>query len=178
MRPPRRRLVFAALAAVGIALAAVGVSQWGTWAATSALAEPLAREARAGLEAAAPALTSADADALEKWLEPQVGFRVEIPAIARASLMGGRVAVLDGARGVVLVYDLDGTRLTYFALPTRDAWSRGLTSEAVTPVSRNGYELAMWTERGATRALVAPMQRVAVLEVAEDCRRQSALREN
>ena len=135
------------------------------------LAQPLAREAQLGLARVA-AVESSDTVSLVEWLQSEVGYQVDIPAISDAELVGATVAELGDVRGAAVVYQYRGAPLTYFALPAGDVMGRPVP-DGLTAAAANGYEVALWTERGATRAIAAPMPRQAVLQVAEECRGKS-----
>jgi anti-sigma factor RsiW len=168
-RVRRRRVSFFAggvtLAAATMALAVLGKP------ASGLLAPPLAREARIGL-AKPGAIESADTAALVEWLKWEVGYQVDIPAISNAELVGATVAELGDVRGAAVVYEYRGASLTYFALPPGDVLGRPVP-DGLTVAAANGYEVALWTERGAARAVAASMSRQAVLQVAEECRGKS-----
>ena len=167
-RPSRRHRVglFAAggatLAAATVVLALLGKP------AGESLAPPLAREARLGL-AKVVAIESSDTAALVEWLQSEVGYQVDIPAISHAELVGATVAELGDVRGAAVVYEYRGTPLTYFALPAWDVLGQPVP-DGLTATAANGYEVALWTEQGAARAVAASMPRQAVLQVAEECR--------
>ncbi|NIM48872.1 MAG: hypothetical protein GTN62_03695 [Gemmatimonadales bacterium] len=173
----RRRRRVRWLAGSGVALAAAAVlvvTVVGTPEVPSATAQPLVEQARIGLSDVG-AVASADATELERWLEDQVGYQVDIPDISEAKLEGARVAELGEVRGAAVVYQYHGTPLTYFAWPSGDVMGQLAGGEGVTAVSSNGYQVALWTEHGAARAVAAPMPRRAVVEVAEECRNKATV---
>lgn len=167
-RGGRRRIGFFAGAGATVAAAAVVLALMSVQQGDS-LAQPLAQEARLGLAKAA-AMESSDRAALVEWLESAVGYRVEIPAISDAELVGATVAELGDVKSAAVVYEYRGAPLTYFALPAGDVMGRPVPGGGVTTAAVNGYEVALWTEQGAARAVVASMPRQAVLRVAEECR--------
>jgi anti-sigma factor RsiW len=168
-RGRRRRISFfaggATLATATVALALLGTP------ASDSLAPPLAREAQLGL-AKVVAIESADTAALVEWLQSEVGYQVDIPAISNAELVGATVAELGDVRGAAVVYQYRGASLTYFALPAGELLGRPVPT-GLTAATANGYEVALWTEQGAARAVAASMPRQAVLQVAEECRGKS-----
>ncbi|NIM51858.1 MAG: hypothetical protein GTO22_21870 [Gemmatimonadales bacterium] len=165
----RRRLRFFAGGGATVAAAAVMVFALLGAPAQDPLAQPLAREAGIGLAKAA-AIESSDTLALAAWLESEVGYRVDIPAITDAELVGATVADLGSVKGAAVVYDYHGAALTYFALPVGDVMGLPVPSDTLTTAAAGGYQVALWTEHGAARAVAAPMPRQAVLQVAEECR--------
>lgn len=141
---------------------------------TDPLAQPLAREARLGL-ARPVAVSSPDAEVLAGWLRSQLGYRVDVPTIAEAEVVGATVTDLDGVRGAAVVYRHVGGSLTYFALPPGAVMGRQIRG-GVTAAAAGGFQIALWTEQGATRAVAASMPREAVLRVAEACRNEAVRR--
>ncbi|MFQ6045386.1 MAG: hypothetical protein ACE5PT_03370 [Gemmatimonadales bacterium] len=165
-----RRLSFLGLGAAGLAAAAallvllVGPSDRG-----SDMARELVAQTQAML-GEATGHTSSDLGETEFWLQSQVQYPVELPAISGAYLVGGRVARMGDTRTAAAVYLLHGKPLAYFALPSPEALGKGVGTDRVEAVSRNGYEVAMWVEPGGARAVVASMPRDHVVGVAEECR--------
>jgi anti-sigma factor RsiW len=79
---------------------------------------------------------------------------------------------LGDIRGAAVVYEYHGASLTYFALPPGNVLGQAVP-DRLTAAAANGYEVALWTEQGAARAVAATMPRQAVLQVAEECREKS-----
>jgi anti-sigma factor RsiW len=133
---------------------------------------PLAQEARIGLAKPA-AITSSDTAALREWLDAEVGYAVEIPAISEAELKGAAVTEVDGVRGAAVVYEYHGMPLTYFDLPSDRAFTTLVRDGSLRSAAADGYELAIWTQQGGTRAVAAPMPRREVVKVANECREKA-----
>ena len=68
-------------------------------------------------EPAPQALTTADAAPLERWLASQLGESVHVPIIPDAELVSGGVTSFEGMTSAAVRYRVQGTDLTYFALP-------------------------------------------------------------
>jgi anti-sigma factor RsiW len=169
-RRPRVRWLGPAglVAAAAVAVAVIGLPRSSPW-----LAQPVAQEARLGLTAASGSFTNTDAGVLASWLQERMGYSVDIPDIAGARVVGARVATIGEGQGAVVVYEYSGTRLTYIALPTIDGRGTQLRAGMVTSAAADGYEIALWTENGALRAVAAPLSRSTLIGVAEECRRKA-----
>jgi anti-sigma factor RsiW len=108
---------------------------------------------------------------LRNWFEAQVSHDLDVPAIPGADLQGGRFAYLGGIRGAAIEYRLNDLPLTYLMVPDDvvDAFAN-LPDSMVTWMER-GHRIVMWRQDGTTRALVAPMPRSELIQIAEHCRR-------
>ncbi len=175
--PPeaKRRFAWKLVAGIGslVAAAAVLVLAVTLPGSMGHVAQPLVQQALVGLSTEGT-MSSSDTEELEDWLESKVGYRVEIPVISDAVLVGGRVADLGGIRTAVVTYVLRGRPLTYFAMPSAEVLGSRITHEDVETVSSNGYHVATWMERGAARAVVAPLPRNELAAVAEECKRMAS----
>jgi anti-sigma factor RsiW len=165
-----RRWGWLAVAVTATAFAVVGHQQSRTG---DVLAAPLARIARSQLELST-SVNATDIRVVEKWIERQIGYRVEVPDIANASLVGARISNVGGQKSALVVYLSRGMPVTYFALPTSTVMGRPVSEQSVLAGRSDGYEVAMWTERGKARAIAAPMTRPEVLEIAQECRSKAA----
>jgi len=168
----RRTRLFAGSGTAALAAAAALFLLLGAPDTSRRMASPLARAAQAGLGSPA-AITSSDTAILRAWLQHEVGYAVEIPTISDADLVGASVTEMDGVRGAAVVYEYHGQPLTYFDLPSTGSSGRWPQSGVVESASADGYEVAVWTQEGGARAVVAPMPRRAVVGVANECRRKA-----
>lgn len=166
----RRRIALAGAGAAGLAAAAALLLLMARpFDRNPDVARELVAQTRSMLEEAAGHISS-DLDETERWLQSEVRYPVELPAISGAYLVGGRVALIGDTRTAAAVYLLHGKPLAYFALPSRGALSEAGAADRVEAVSQNGYEVAMWVEPAGARAVVASMPREHVVGVAEECR--------
>ena len=118
------------------------------------------------------AYEGSDLVAAANWLESQIGYPVDIPDIAEARLTGARVATIGSVRAAAVVYQLHGQRLTYLAMPED---TPPIESDDVTTMASSGYHVAVWTESGGPRAVVAAMSEDEIAAVAEECKRKAAM---
>ena len=132
-----------------------------------ALARPLAEAAQ--LESELTIATAVRPD-IEAWLERTMGYRIEIPDIQDAALVGARVADIGGQRSAAVVYMTRGMPLTYFALPTDEVMGHKVSHRTVVAGRSAGYEVALWTEQGRARAVAAPLPRSEIMAIANECR--------
>jgi anti-sigma factor RsiW len=168
-----RRLSRGALALVAAAALLVVVIR--PTGVPAEVAQPLVTEAQVILSQP-EGYSSSDIRELENWLELRVGYPVHIPDISNSYLVGVRIATLAGTKTAAAVYLVEGMPLTYFALPSGRVLGLEVRGSRVKGVSSDGYNVALWAERGRARAIVAPMPLERVVGVAEECRNKSALR--
>ncbi len=109
---------------------------------------------------------------LRSWFESQVNYTVDVPDIPDAQLRGGRLAYLGGIQGVAVEYEIGGRDLTYLMVPEGNVLDM-LAEQGDTLVawSSRGYQIVMWKQGGATRALVGPLPRKEIRDIADHCRR-------
>ncbi len=139
----------------------------------NALALPLVEAARSQL-AQTTMFETGHIRAAESWLEREIGYPVLVPDIPEAVLVGARVSDVGGQRSAIVVYLSRGMPVTYFALPTGQVMGRPVHDRGVISGASDGYEVALWTEQGRTRAIVAPMSRQEVIEIANECRSKAS----
>ncbi len=168
-RKPRNLLAVGALVA-----AAAAVVLTITWPQdTPVFAQPLVEQAMVALSNE-NSITSTDPKHLGEWLESQVGYHVHIPAIPRASLLGGRIATVGSTRTAAVIYTIDGNRLTYFAMGPGQSMDAEIEGQEIETVASGEHQIAFWTESGAGRAVVAVIPPADIAAVAEECRRQAS----
>lgn len=115
-------------------------------------------------------MDSSDSAGVARWLEHQAGMPLNVPAIAGATLMGGRVVLLDNQPVVGVVYHMHGVPLIYLAATTMRLGGMTVdTSHAMVHMGAHGYQVAVWGEAGGARAIVAPMSSAEVHTVAAEC---------
>lgn len=116
-------------------------------------------------------MDSSDSAGVARWLEHQAGMPLNIPAIAGAKLMGGRVVRLDNQPVIGVVYHMHGIPLIYLAAGTMQIGGTTVdTSQTMVHMEGHGYQMAVWGEAGGARAIVAPMSSTEVHALALECR--------
>ncbi len=173
-RPARGRRWAVAGVSAALAAAALGLVVLRPTSVPPEATRPLVVEARVGLDEAA--MASSDLAQIEAWLAERLGYRVVVPDITDATPVGARIATLGGASIPMAVYVYaNGMPLSYFALPSGELMGVPVPGRDVLAVSSNGHQVALWTEQGLVRAVVAPMHREALIEIARECQRKAAL---
>jgi anti-sigma factor RsiW len=123
-------------------------------------------------------VASEDPAEISRWLAGQVHFAMHVPVLPEAKLRGARLCVLDGRRGAVVEYDVDGVAVSYFVVPDEaEQADRGATVR-FDGTKRAGYHVVSWREPGLLHAMVGnlPESRLAILAKAcvEQARRAVA----
>lgn len=167
-RKPRNLLAASALVAAAAAVVfTITLPQ-----DTPEFAQPLVEQTMVALSHD-NSITSTDPKKLGEWLESRVGYRVHIPAIPRASLLGGRIATVGNQQGAAVIYTIDGNRMTYFAMGPGQSIGTEVEGQKIETISSGEHQIAFWTHLGAGRAVVAVMSPAELAAVAEECRRQA-----
>lgn len=122
-------------------------------------------------------VVSSDSLTVVQWLAERVPTPVDVPLFPAARLKGGRLSIVDGGRGAVLEYDLNGRLLSYYILPASDAGGSGGPQRArnlpaLRHASRGGYRVVAWQDAGLVHALVADLPQARLTELAHYCIKQ------
>jgi anti-sigma factor RsiW len=163
------RLAFAGGGALVAAAAAV-VVLLSTPASPLEVVSPFVAQATEQ-EPAPQALTTADAVPLERWLASQLGESVHVPIIPDAQLVSGGVTSFEGMTSAAVRYRVQGTDLTYFALPAgKTITSMAVADDEMISLTSGDYEVVVWGEGGSARVLVAHLPRDELQAIAVHCR--------
>ena len=81
----------------------------------------------------------------------------------------------EGEKSAAVVYLSRGIPITYFAMSSDVVLGNRVRSDRVTAATADGYEVALWTDKGRARAIAAPMSRNEVVQIAEECRSKASL---
>ncbi len=116
-------------------------------------------------------IASARESDITHWLSDRVGFAVHAPSFANGRLVGARVADVNGQRGAVLMYRVDGQAVSYYILPTprTETPGRPLQRPDVSTSSWKGFHVAAWQEPGLTHALVGDLSAARLVGLAHEC---------
>lgn len=118
--PPRRRrpIGHALVALAATTLAAVGVAEWARRSAGPSLdgmTQALVADHVHYLHEPDPLqVASSDPERVAAWFDGKVPFRVEIPRLRGATLLGGRLCSLRGHKAALALYEAGGKRLSLF----------------------------------------------------------------
>jgi anti-sigma factor RsiW len=168
--------------AAGLALAAAVMLALSVWVMRS---EPADRGWRQQVAAVAEdhvrstheeSIASTDTAAVQQWLSGRVPFAVHIPMIPDAAFEGARLCYLDGRRGAVLRYRVDGREMSYYLMPVGPSTLPPATPERFLRGAESGYQVVAWHDAGLVHALVGNLPEARLLELARFCVERSAAR--
>jgi anti-sigma factor RsiW len=114
-------------------------------------------------------IASGDRAEITRWLAGQVHFAVYVPVLPGAKLRGARLCVLDGRRGAVVEYDVDGVRVSYFVVPYGMERAGDGTRERFDGTKRAGYHVVAWREPGLLHAMVGNLPESRLATFARAC---------
>lgn len=172
-QPAARRQVGIRSAAVGLMVAVILAI--GVWVMRS---EPADRAWRQQVVAVAEdhvrstheeSIASTDAGAVREWLSGRVPFAVHIPMIPGAAFEGARLCYLDGRRGAVLRYQVDGREVSYYIMPGGPSNLPPATRDRFLHGAESGYQVVAWHDAGLIHALVGNLPEARLVELARVC---------
>ncbi|MBI2187129.1 MAG: hypothetical protein HYU37_08375 [Acidobacteria bacterium] len=121
-------------------------------------------------------IVSTDAATVQQWLSGRVPFAVHIPMIPDAAFEGARLCYLDGRRGAVLRYRVDGRELSYYLMPAGPSALPSATPERFLHGAESGYQVVAWHDAGLVHALVGNLPEARLVELARFCVERSTAR--
>lgn len=119
-------------------------------------------------------IRTSDVNTVRDWLVARLPFAVHIPQIPDALLEGARLCLLDGRRGAVLRYRLDGRVVSYYLMPAGRADGAVLDPAAFRHEAEVGYRVVAWREAGLIHALVGDLPRERLNALARFCAHRTA----
>lgn len=177
-RPVGRRRVAVRIA--GMALLAASILGIGFWVMPSGPANRAWRQQVAAVaedhvrSTHEKSIASADAAAVQQWLSGRVPFAVHIPLMPDAAFEGARLCFLDGRRGAVLRYRVDGREVSYYIMPAGPSTPPQPDPERFLRGAESGYQVVVWHDAGLIHALVGNLPEVRLLQLARYCVDRSA----
>jgi hypothetical protein len=114
-------------------------------------------------------IASTDPAEIARWLAAQVHFAMHVPVLPGARLRGARLCVMDGRRGAVVEYELDGVAVSYFVVPDATAPAGGGTPVRFERTKRAGYHVVAWREPGLLHAMVGDLPESRLTPLAKAC---------
>lgn len=114
-------------------------------------------------------IASTDGATVQRWLTSRVPFAVHIPMMPDAALEGARLCYLDGRRGAVLRYQVDGREVSYYIMPTGPSNAPPPTPERFLRGAESGYQVVAWHDAGLIHALVGNLPEARLLQLARFC---------
>lgn len=121
-------------------------------------------------------IASSDQAMVSRWLAERVHFAMFVPALPNARLLGARLRIEDGRRGVAVQYSVNGVPVTYFVTPDG---SDGLPPQGAVGamqfqrLMRAGYHVVAWREPGLLHAMVGNISESQLASLAEACIKQA-----
>lgn len=171
--PAARRRVDVRLAGLALGTAAIlGISVWVMRSEPADLAwrQQVAAVAEDHVRSThEESVTSADAAEVQEWLSRRVPFAVHIPVLPDAAFEGARLCYLDGRRGAVLRYRVDGREVSYYIMPAGPSTLRQPDPERFLRGAESGYQVVAWHDAGLIHALVGNLPEVRLLQLARYC---------
>jgi anti-sigma factor RsiW len=161
--------------AAGLTLAAAAILAISVWVMRS---EPVDRAWQQQLVAVAEdhvrsaheeSIASADAQTVQQWLSGRVAFAVHIPMIPDAAFEGARLCYLDGRRGAVLRYQVDGREVSYYIMPAGPSNLPPPVPERFLHGAESGYQVVAWHDAGLVHALVGNLPEARLVQLARSC---------
>ncbi len=119
-------------------------------------------------------MVTTESGSLQDWFRTHSIPVFEIPMIENAQLTGGRVIQLAGRQSAAVDFIKDGLQLTYVMAPVSE-WLEELSIKDIMMLRSHGHEVALWEEDGTARAVLSPMPRRQLLEIAEQCKNKRIL---
>jgi anti-sigma factor RsiW len=114
-------------------------------------------------------MLSADPTTVARWMAQRVAFAVHVPAMPGASLVGGRLCLLHGQRGMVLWYRVDGHLLSYYVMPGAPHTISDPAEGILRHGAEAGYRVVAWWAEGLFHALVGDLSDERLRALARVC---------
>jgi len=121
-------------------------------------------------------LSSSDPTAIEAWFRDKAEFRVNVPLLDRADLLGSRLCFLKRQKAALIFYRKAGRPVSLFELSSAGVslWALDRTVIDGSPIwhkSFNGYSLVAFESRGVVTAFVSDLREDELLPLALAARR-------
>lgn len=120
------------------------------------------------------AIQSTDRAVIERWLTDHVPMAVHVPTLAGASLEGARICYLNGSRGAVIRYRVDGKPVSYFVMPEHHTPATQSSEVVFHAEVQAGYNVITWRHDGLMHALVGDLPRPRLARLARMCAKRRA----
>jgi anti-sigma factor RsiW len=118
-------------------------------------------------------IASGDPAEITRWLAGQVHFAMHVPVFPDAKLRGARLCVMNGRRGAVVEYEVDGVVVSYFVVPDEAKLAGGGTPTRFDGTRRAGYHVVAWREPGLLHAMVGNLPESRLATFAKACVEQA-----
>jgi anti-sigma factor RsiW len=118
-------------------------------------------------------IVSADPTAITRWLAGQVHFAMYVPALPGARFRGARLCILDGRRGAVVEYEVNGVAVSYFVVPVETDAMDAAGPAQFDRAARAGYRVVSWREPGLLHVMVGNLSDSRLATLAKACVEQA-----
>ncbi len=120
-------------------------------------------------------VTTADAEEARIWFEDKVDFSVRLPQFAddRVNLLGGRMAHIEDRRAALLLYEVDGARLSVIlfdgdGVKVPREKLRRIHDRDIVWLNQRGYGVAVVQDSGVTYAMTSDLSEKRFLHLVAD----------
>lgn len=117
-------------------------------------------------------VTTADAQEAQDWFDGKVDFSVRLPQFAdtRVNLLGGRMANIEDRRAALLLYEVDGARLSVIlfdgeGMRVPPETVRRVHDRDIVWLDQRGYGVAVVQDSGVTYAMTSDLAEDRFLEL-------------
>ncbi len=118
-------------------------------------------------------LASGDEAEVTRWIGAQVDFAMYVPSLPGARLVGARLCVIDGRRGAVIDYDVNGVPVSYFVVPEGTGSADASRPARFDSAVRAGYRVVSWRAPGLLHAMVGNLPEGRLAALAKVCVQQA-----
>ena len=112
---------------------------------------------------------SSDTGEVARWIGARVTFAMHVPVLPGARLRGARLCLVAGRRGAVAEYDVNGSLVSYFVLPTASPLPAADGPVRFAHSSRAGYREVAWQDAGLLHVMVGTLPLPRLEQFARHC---------
>ncbi len=109
-------------------------------------------------------VTTASSDEAQEWFEGKVDFSVRLPQFGdqRVNLLGGRIAHIEDRRAALVLYEVEGERLSVIlfdgdGLTVPRGTVRRVEDRDIVWLNQKGYGVAVLQDQGVTYAMTSDL---------------------
>lgn len=117
-------------------------------------------------------VTTADPEEAQAWFKGKVDFSVRLPQFAdrRVNLLGGRIAHIEDRRAALLLYEVDGSKLSVVlfdgdGLTVPRETLRQVKGRDIVWLNQRGYGVALLQDSGVTYAMTSDLSEDRLLDL-------------
>ena len=117
-------------------------------------------------------VTTADSDEATRWFEDKVDFSVRLPNFGddRVNLLGGRIAHIEDRRAALLLYEVDGARMSTIlfdgeGMKVPREHLRRVEDRDIAWLNQKGYGVAVVQDSGVTYTMISDLSEDRFLDL-------------